>query len=171
MEIEKDEGNRDNMLKNLDIIIKTCEKMKEDLNKEEKSTDLKINLKRLNSIPFIYKPLTRKDYLSGDYLERFSEERTRELKEAGAIDIHNEFWIQHQPIKGNVFGSIPMELLSQKSVDSLKKNKWEEVMVNVYELLTNDVKIIIDYCNLNFKDYIIVKEKSTSILLVLHYEI
>lgn len=169
LELEKDVSTKD-VDKNLDNIISICKDIKKRIEYNNKPV-ADIELKKINSILFMYKPITRGDYLSGNYLEQFSEERTSELKDAKAMDIHNEFWVQHEPVKGNVFGSIPKELLNEKAIKVLEKSRWKEAKVNIYEISSNekDKRKIIKYCDENFGYFILIKEKSTSTLLILEY--
>jgi len=127
----------------------------------------------INTIRFLYKPIKRRNYYEGDYLLEFAEERTRELKEAGAIEVHNSFWTEHKSIKGNVFGSVPKELLKEKAINSLAKNGWLETSVNILEIKNRDIDIkeFTNYCEKAFNHFILIQEKTTRAYLVLQYKI
>lgn len=133
-------------------------------------TDSGICFDKINVIDFVYKPIYKKDYFEGDYIIRFSEERTIDLKMAEALDVHNKFWIQHKTITGSIFGSVPMELLKQESVSTLFARGWIDTKVEIYEILnSDDIKEITDVCKAKFDKYILVKEELTNAFLVLYY--
>jgi len=170
--IERNQWDKESVIRNLDRIIEICNNLKsKTYATASKEEVLSINLRKINTLPFIYKPIMRKNYFEGTYLEKFSEARTKELKEAGALDIHNEFWKNHQPIKGNIFGSVPKELLDERSVQSLFKSQWKEVMVDIYDIFDVDLENLIKYCDKNVEYYILINEKSTSSNLLLVYNI
>ena len=96
--------------------------------------EVTISYKRINKLPFIYKPILRKDYFKGDYLEKFSLERTMQLKEADALITHNNFWKEHEDVKGNVFGSLPVDMMTTKSFSKLLQMGWCETNVTYLAL-------------------------------------
>ncbi|WIF94862.1 hypothetical protein [Caminicella sporogenes] len=169
-------SDRSRAIENVDEMIFILKRLKRNLLNsfiKEKTNFIKIDCKIINRIDFMYKPVKKKNYYEGDYLLEFSKERTNELKEAGILDIHNKFWTEHKTIKGNVFGSVPKELISKKAEKSLIRNGWIEVSVNILDIKSRnvDVKEIIEFCDLNFKHYILIKEEATSTFLILEYEI
>jgi hypothetical protein len=131
-----------------------------------------IAYKRINKLPFIYKPVLREDYFEGDYLEKFSLERTMQLKEADALIIHNNFWKEHEDVKGNIFGSLPVDMMTKKSFSKLLKMGWCETNVNVIDFNKENVeeKAIIEFCEKTFEQFILVKEKATGTYLALEYQ-
>jgi hypothetical protein len=134
--------------------------------------EVTISYKRINKLPFIYKPILRKDYFKGDYLEKFSLERTMQLKEADALITHNNFWKEHEDVKGNVFGSLPVDMMTTKSFSKLLQMGWCETNVNVIDFNKENVeeKTIIRFCEKTFEQFILVKEKATGTYLALEYE-
>ncbi len=128
--------------------------------------------KKINSIPFIIKPTEIygvTDIYDGNFLERFCDSRTQDLMNALCINQHNAFWNQHQTINGNVYASVPKELLKDDSIESLKKLKWKTVDVDIYDFgkKTEDEAVIIQACQSKFKKFILVLEKSTDAYLAL----
>ncbi len=138
---------------------------------EQKETG--IYFKRINTIPFLYKPMYSKNPYSGNFLENFSRERTYQLTRAGAIDQHNSFWTAHQVINGNIFGSVPKELISADAVFELKRMGWEEVAVEVLDFGkgTTDIKQLYEFCNANFSKFIFINEQSTKANLALKFAV
>lgn len=132
-----------------------------------------IEYMRINRLPFLYKPILRKDYFKGDYLEKFALERTMQLKEADALSVHNHFWRNHEDIKGNVFGSVPVEMISQNAASKLLQMGWRETEVNIIDLKDQSIeeKRISKFCEKVFDQFILVKEKATGTYLVLEYEV
>ncbi len=173
LEINYKTINIEELNEKLDNIIDICKDMKKGMVGMNDSYVDPLESKIINTIPFLYKPLTKKNYFEGDYIIKFAEERTEELKEAGALEVHNEFWTEHKPIKGNVFGSIPKELLNEKSLKKILLSGWEDVDVNVIEILEKNItpKRIIDYCEKVYGHYILIKEETTKTYLVLNYKI
>ncbi len=125
----------------------------------------------INTINFLYKPTKRIDIFEGNYLEFFAEERTEQLMKAMAINQHNEFWKQHKTIHGNVFGSVPKELIKSVHADQLEKYGWLDVNVNVLDFGRNveDEKELVRFCNISFPYYILLLEETTNSYLVLEY--
>ncbi len=138
---------------------------------EQKETG--VYFKRINTIPFLYKPVYTENPYSGDFLEKFSRERTRQLARAGAIDQHNQFWMAHQVINGNIFGSVPKELISENAVFELKRMGWEEVMVEIIDFgeTATDIKQLYDFCSANFNKFIFINEQSTKANLALKFAV
>lgn len=139
----------------------------------EKHCGSGIEYKRINKLPFLYKPLMRADFFRGDYLERFAAERTMQLKEADALGIHNTFWRSHEDVKGNVFGSVPVDMLSPKAAEKLDRLGWKRALVNVIDLKDQSVeeKMLARFCEKTFDHFILVREKATDTYLVLEYEL
>lgn len=84
-------------------------------------------------IPFLLiKNVEVDDLYEDNYLVNFCEERTRELMKARAINTHNEFWKQHQTVAGNVYGSVPSELLRKENIEILMDYGWlEKVLISL----------------------------------------
>ncbi len=129
--------------------------------------------KTINTISFLMKPILRHNLYEGEYLERFSEERTEQLIGAQAINKHNEFWKQHETIRGNIYGSVPYELLEETSSRKLINSGWEVVDVDIHDFgkIQPDLTSVIEFCTSNFEYYILVKEMSTDTILVLVFNI
>jgi hypothetical protein len=125
----------------------------------------------INSIPFLVKNVETEDIYEDNYLVNFCEERTRELMKGRAINTHNEFWKQHQTVAGNVYGSVPSELLRTENIEILKDYKWIEKSVDIIDFKISGYSKdrILKYVSENFRSYIIVDEIRTSSLLVLRY--
>lgn len=125
----------------------------------------------INSIPFLVKNVNVDDIYEDNYLVSFCEERTRELMKAKAINTHNDFWKQHQTVAGNVYGSVPSELLRKDNIETLLDYDWIEKSVDIIDFkisgYTKDR--ILKYVSENFRSYIIVDEVRTKSLLVLRY--
>ncbi|SHK15296.1 hypothetical protein [Paramaledivibacter caminithermalis] len=176
-ELERNDslGNITKLSSNIDDIISICEKIKSTLKAQEsdKYKKIKLNCVIINTIPFIYKPILVKNYYEGDYIVRFGEQRAEDLKQAGALNAHNEFWIQHKTIKGNIFGSIPKELLDENSLKKLLRSGWREAEVDIIDIKDShrDIKEIISFCENTFNHYILLKEELTNTHLILHYKI
>lgn len=127
----------------------------------------------LNTLSFIYKPVEIANVYDGNYLEKFSEKRTDELSKAYAINNHNEFWKQHSTINGNVYGSVPCELIKQSSIDMLIDFGWKPVEVDIVDFnnVIPDLNELTKYCEKAYKYFIIINEQNTNEPLVLHYKI
>ncbi|WP_432408824.1 hypothetical protein [Wukongibacter sp. M2B1] len=175
IELERNKSiNDDNtVIKNIDKIIYICEKIKEDFQKQDESVYKDVRCAKINTIKFIYKPLRVKNYFEGDYIVRFAEDRSRDLKDAKALDVHNEFWIQHKTIKGTIFGSVPKELLKEKELKSLLMSGWKEAEVDILEIKDcfDDIREIIKFCENRFSNYILIQEELTKSHLILNYKI
>lgn len=125
----------------------------------------------INSIPFLIKSVDMNDMDNDNYLISFCEDRTRELMKARAINTHNEFWKQHETLAGNVYGSVPSELLRNENNDILREYGWIEKSVDIIDFKMSGFtkERIIKYVSEHFKSYIIVHETRTKTLLVLRY--
>lgn len=126
----------------------------------------------ISTLSFLYKPILVKNYYDGDYLEVFNQKRTDELKRAKALELHNKFWISNNVEGGNVFGSIPLELIKKESADVLYACGWEKAEVSIYEVEDEmDLKSLDKFCSRTFEHYIIAMEMKNGTKLVLHYNI
>ncbi len=125
----------------------------------------------INTIPFLVKKVDTDDIYEDNYLVGFCEDRTRELMKGRAINTHNEFWKQHQTVAGNVYGSVPSELLRKENVEILMDYGWNDVEVDIidFKLSGYSKDRVLKYVSENFKSYIIVDEIRTKSLLVLRY--
>lgn len=165
-------GNKIQLEGFVDEMIQTCKHIKIQLEEKKKLANV-IKLENINTISFIYKPILKKNYYEGTYLEEFAERRTYELKEANVLDIHNRFWQTHEVLRGNIFGSLPLELIRKEGAEKLKFFGWDEVSVDVLEVQERkcSMKELVAYCEVKFCHFLIVHEKSTGAELILHYNI
>jgi len=174
LEIQKSSscGNKFRLQQAIDEMVTACLSIKNELEEKKKLTeDIQVN--HINSIPFIYKPVLKKNYYEGNYLEEFSNMRTSELKEAKSLDIHNKFWQTHEILRGNIFGSLPKELVSKESVSKLERYGWDEVVVEVYEISDRkcSMRDLVEFCELRYPNFLMVKEKNTTAELILYYKV
>lgn len=124
----------------------------------------------INTIEFLYKPMFFSDAFETNEIEYYSRERTEELVESGAIDAHNNFWQMHETIFGNVYGSVPMELLEKESVGKLIRCGWKKVGVDIIEYHKDyDAGALRKIAAEKYRHYIIVRELQTKSFLVLRY--
>jgi hypothetical protein len=127
----------------------------------------------INVLEFIYIPFNYKMQEDNTYIKNFSKRRFENLKEASVLSDHNKFWSQHETIDGNIYGSVPIELLNVKKVALLEKSGWEKVNVEIMDFTCSDLSQmqIKQYCKENLYRYIIIREKETSEVLVLNYNL
>ncbi|HKL41731.1 MAG TPA: hypothetical protein VJ962_04040 [Clostridia bacterium] len=127
----------------------------------------------INVLDFIYIPFNYKMQDDNIYIKNFSKRRFENLKEASVLSDHNKFWSQHETIDGNIYGSVPIELLNAKKVALLEKSGWDKVSVEILDFKCSDLnqKQIKQYCKENLYRYIIIREKETSEILVLNYNL
>lgn len=132
-----------------------------------------VYFKAINTIPFLYKPIHVVNPYEGEYLERYARERYEQLTAAGAIAQHNNFWSEHNVIKGNIFGSVPKELLSEDAIYALKRMGWEEVKVDVLDFgrRITDIRAISEFLDENYTHYIMLKEEPTQSTLALKFAV
>ncbi len=152
----------------IESIVK-IEKIEIDCDSCSKSIEFDI----INVLDFIYLPF---DYAMEDdnsYIERFSNRRFDNLKNANALGDHNNFWSQHETVDGNIYGSMPAELLNVRKVELLQKAGWEKVSVEIIDFSKSgyDKTEIKKYCKKNLYRYIILKENETLEILVLNYNL
>ncbi|WP_066504851.1 hypothetical protein [Abyssisolibacter fermentans] len=134
-------------------------------------TDLEV-FEHTSSMDFLYKPTTIENYYEGNYLEMFSERRTSELKDCQALHIHNKFWTANSVIYGNIFGSIPKDLISKDSINKLLTYGWKSVVVYVFEIKKDlEYHELYDICKKNFEKYLIVNETKNNTKLVLVFKV
>lgn len=126
----------------------------------------------ISTLPFLYKPTEIKNYYDGDYLEKFSERRTDDLKRAGALELHNKFWMSNNVESGNIFGSVPLELIDKDAVSTLLSYGWEQVDVSIYEISESiNTRELDKFCSGAFNHYIIATEMRNGTKLVLDFNI
>jgi len=170
LKIEEIVGNLKDEFYDENSIKIELEKSKKALTKEKIE---KFNGDVLNTLEFVYKPVNVINVYEGNYLEEFSERRTEDLSKAYAINNHNEFWKQHSTINGNVYGSVPCELIKQTSIDILIDFGWKPVEVDIvdYNSEIPDFNNLTKYCKSVYSHFIIINEQKTNETLVLHYKI
>lgn len=136
-------------------------------------TNRKFTSEVINELNFLYKPVDRINVFEGNYLEYFAEERTDQLMKSRSINQHNEFWKLHQTVRGNVYGSVPSELIAGESVETLKRFGWKDVMVKIHDFgtLNVDVDELILHIEEQFEYFILLFEEETNTHLVLEYAI
>lgn len=141
----------------------------------KRTTELDISsmkYKEINELKFLFKPTHAGNIYEGNYIEAFCDERTEQLQTAKAFDAHNEFWMQNVTVHGNIFGSVPAELVSPDSEECLLKYGWLSVDVRILDFgKIQDKQMIVDYCDKYFNYYIIIIEKTTGMYLVLRYDV
>ncbi len=127
----------------------------------------------LNELEFLYKPINKASIYEGNYLERFSDERTSQLMKSRSINQHNEFWKMNQIVKGNVYGSVPSELLNNDSIETLRRFGWKDVWVKIHDFgaIKVSMDVFISELERKFDDYILLYEEETETHLVLEYQI
>lgn len=162
-------------------IKNTCNEIKKEiweLEVDERPATVKKKTKQqekhrvINTIEFLYKPMNDIDIYEGNRLELFSDERSEELKLSEAIMPHNEFWESHEIVKGNVFGSVPCELLSADSSRMLQRCGWRKVDVDIidFRYKFDQDQGLFAYCEDKFEHYLLVLEKQTSANLLLRFK-
>lgn len=133
---------------------------------QSKTRDFKI----INTIEFLYKPMYFQNIYEGNEIEYFSKDRTEELVESGAIEVHNDFWQTHEIIYGNVYGSVPLELVGKEGVGKLLKCGWKKATVDVVEFNRElGVAKIREISEKKYRHYILLKEIETESILLLRY--
>lgn len=140
-----------------------------------KTKGLDIKMEKISEEIFLCKPVMVKNYYEGDYLERFSEIRTSDLKTSGALEIHNKFWTAHEVSAGNIFASIPLELINSKHASQLQRLNWDRVQVDIYEVVggikpNTSRGEIINTVEKMFNHYILVREVYGNVFMILHYK-
>ncbi len=125
----------------------------------------------INTLEFLYKPMHFVNIYEGNEIEYFAKERSEELVESGGIDAHNAFWQDHEIIYGNVYGSLPLELLKKEQLAQLIRCGWKKVNVDIIEFLGNhDESEIRKIAESKFRHYIIIREIQTKSVLLLRYQ-
>ncbi len=126
--------------------------------------------KIINTIEFLYKPMHFVNVYEGNEIEYFAKERSEELLESGAMENHNEFWSSHEIIYGNVYGSIPSELLQTESISKLLRCGWKKANVDIVEFSKSvEEERIREIASYKYRHYIIIKELETGSYLLLRY--
>lgn len=159
----------------LDHLIQTAQKMKNTYVEAEKSIYLNesIELEKISRETFLYKPVMTKNYYEGDYLERFGEIRTSDLKSCRLLEVHNQFWQAYEVQKGNIFASVPKELASPDQIYKLESLGWDTVEVDVYEVkkLNLSKSEFAKYIQNTFKYNIVVLEVYSGSRMILSYDL
>lgn len=159
----------------LDKLIAVAQEMRDQyiLLEEAMYSNDKIQLEKISQQTFIYKPIMVKNYYEGDYLERFGETRTSDLKSSGLLEMHNQFWRAYEVQKGNIFASMPVELANAEQIRKLELLGWDKVEVDVYEIkkCTLTKKDFTKYLEKNFKHSIVAVEVYSDSTMILNYNL
>lgn len=155
--------------RNLQIIRELCSDLKLVTQSREPESRKEMPYNTINTLPFLMKPVMRENLFEGNYLENFSEERTEQLMHSRAINNHNEFWKQHETIRGNIYGAVPVELIAEDAAAALVNYGWEIVEVDILDFGRKrvDIRQVTEFCQKNFDYFILVKESSTDMILAL----
>lgn len=148
-------------------MYKQLKDVEENMVEDDDSSKIDV-FEHTSSLDFLYKPTTVENYYDGNYLELFAERRSRDLKSSRALMIHNKFWTANSVVYGNVFGSIPSDLVDKDAQEALINYGWKKVLVHVYEIKDElEYTKLYDICKNNFNKYLIVSEKKNNTNLVL----
>ncbi len=170
LELSLQNQSSDEIQESLQRMSALCEQMRYDY-KMVKQKNTGVYYKKINVLPFLYKPVETDDPFEGNYLERFSDERAYQLQTTNSITGHNAFWKEHDVLTGTVFGSVPVDLITPESAAALKKCGWKEALVEVLDfgLRVTDTKQLVEFCQRNFKNYIMISEESTHSYIALAF--
>lgn len=159
----------------LDNLIIAADEMKSKYIKIEETlySDDNIKLDKISEETFLYKPVMTKNYYEGDYLERFGEIRTSDLKNCKLLEMHNQFWKAYVVQRGNIFASIPKALASKEQIDKLSFSGWDSVKVDVYEITKCNLtkRNLKTYIKRKFKHHILVIEMYSGSTIILNYNL
>lgn len=173
-------GDMEQFQANIKLVRQMCDHLentfKEDIEHHKRAQDRYRNKyvrEYVNDVHFLVKTVSVSNAFSDDYLENFVKVRSNQLDMALAMDQHNSFWMDYTVIHGNVYGSVPRELLEKESIEKLKSFGWKEIKVKVYDFgkTLERTMAFYEYCDLEFGSYIIVKEVQTESYLLLNYEL
>lgn len=171
-------GDMDGFQTNIALIRKICDNLegtfKEDIDHHKRSQArfrTKYKYEFVNDVIFLVKTVSVSNAFTDDYLENFVKVRSNQLEGAGAMDNHNDFWLNYSVVHGNVYGSVPKELLSRESAEKLKSFGWKDVKVKVFDFgkALERTMAFYEFCDLEFGHYIIVKENETEAYMLLQY--
>lgn len=170
LELSLQNQSSDDIQESLQKMTALCEQMRHDY-KMVSQKDTGVYYKKINSIPFLYKPVEAVDPYEGNYLERFSDERAYQLQVTKSMDGHNAFWKEHNVVTGNVFGSVPVDLIPPEAAAGLKKCGWKETFVEVLDFgkRVTDTRQLVEFCQSNFSKYIMISEEATHSYIALSF--
>jgi hypothetical protein len=170
LELSFDNQSSDDIQESLQRMAALCEQMRFDY-KMIAQKDTGVYYKKINVLPFLYKPVAVEDPFEGNYLERFSDERAYQLQATKSMEGHNSFWKEHNVLTGTVFGSVPVDLIPVESATALKKCGWKESLVEVLDFgrRVTDTKQLVEFCQRNFKHYIMISEEATHSYIALAF--
>jgi hypothetical protein len=140
--------------------------------KKAECQENKLELEKINTLNFLYKPILKENYLEGNYLATFGIKRNADLEKSGALEMHNKFWSANSVEHGNIFGSVPIDLIEEKSANVLLGKGWRIAEVDIYELKCElDLWETNKYCKVEFENYLVVKEVGGDTVLIFDYKI
>lgn len=132
-----------------------------------------LKVDKISDEVFLYKPVTTKNYYDDDYLEKFSEIRTSDLSYSNVLEIHNKFWGAHEILSGNIFATIPLELIDSTQCKKLQKLNWELINADIYEVLVDSSMsklALLNAIEKMFDHYLLIREVSGNILMVIQFK-
>lgn len=176
-------NNTNSELELVQELIKCSELYKKELvnptkplieNRLEELQRLNLKIEKVSEETFLYKPVTTKNYYEGDYLEQFCELRTSDLIASGVLEIHNRFWEAHEIMGGNIFATIPLELITELQSSKLIQQYWIPVQTDIFEIKNASQLskiVIINTFEKMFENYLLIREVSGNIFMVLNYKL
>lgn len=176
---KKELGLINDLLEDLNLykqhLINELNNQNKPLNKTQVKIDTNdFKVEKIAEEKFLTKPVTIKNYYDGDYLEKFSEIRTSDLSYCGVLDVHNKFWSAHEIICGNIFATIPLELISNAESSKLTKLNWDIVKTDIYVVTSRlDIPrhLIIDKVEELFENYLFIREVSGDVFMIIDFKL
>lgn len=124
---------------------------------------------KISQTTMLYKPTPPVDMMMKNHIEVFAEEREQELKRVSLLDIHNQFWAANPVEKGNVYASLPLQLVSLGAEKILQIYGWKRAEANIYQVhRIFDLRSLDECCEEILKHYLITKTKEER-YIVLEY--
>ncbi len=157
--------------KNISRMIKTTVSQVENIINNVTDGATGVYYKHINTIDFLYKPIDVPDPYVGNYLERYAESRAFDLDRAGAKEGHDEFWKEYLVLQANVYGLVPVDLISEMSMNQLMNMGWLRVSVDVLDFGNDATQMreIRAFCQQSFSNYVALKEEQTDATVVLSF--
>lgn len=154
-----------------DELISQLSNLKYESAFQDKKKDLlfKNRIIKLSNTTMLYKPAPHVDMLLSNHLECFSAEREEELRRVDLLDIHNRFWQVNSVESGNIYASLPLQLVPVNAEKILAIYGWKRAEVIIYQVIKElSFRQIDDLCQTLFPNYLLTKAKEEQ-YIVLEY--
>ncbi len=121
----------------------------------------------MENVTFLYKPAYFGVNIDEKDLDFYANERTEDLRRAGALTVYESYWSSHEVYQTSVYGAIPENELDNHQKKKLSKYGWREAEVSLRSVASGDLEN--ELLLRDQKNYIVIKEQDAGAFTLLNF--